>query len=107
MAPIYPLVFVVLTFAYLGTPRTTRQSRVMSMVGAIGAVALVRLVGFVSLVFGSYVASAIFAQYVAAAIALALGLLAISRGIVIEPPAFLSNAINAANERIARRVAAT
>ena len=40
MAPFYPLAFVVIAFAYLGAPRTTRQSRTVSMFGAIGGVAL-------------------------------------------------------------------
>ena len=53
MAPFYPLAFVVIAFAYLGAPRTTRQSRTMSMLGAIGGVALLRLIGFVSTVFGA------------------------------------------------------
>jgi lipopolysaccharide export system permease protein len=105
--PIYPLVFVVIAFAYLGIPRTTRQSRTMSLVGAIGATALLRVIGFASVIFGTYVPAALFAQYVALAIALGLGLLAISRGTVIEPPAFLSNALSAINERVARRMAAT
>src|SRR6185437_16061372 len=42
VAPLYPLIFVVLAFVYLGAPRTNRQSRTLSLVGAIGAVALVR-----------------------------------------------------------------
>ena len=45
MAPFYPIAFVVIAFAYLGAPRTTRQSRTMSMLGAIGGVALLRLIG--------------------------------------------------------------
>ena len=105
--PIYPFVFVVVTFAYLGMARTTRQSRAMSLVGAIVAIFLLRLIGFASVIFGSSVPAALFAQYVALAVALGLGLLAISRGIVIEPPAFLSNALGAINERVTRRVAAT
>ena len=40
MAPFYPLAFVVIAYAYLGAPRTTRQSRTLSMLGAIGGVAL-------------------------------------------------------------------
>src|SRR5215218_4747129 len=38
MAPIYPFAFAVLTFAFLGTPRTTRQSRNFSIGCAIFAV---------------------------------------------------------------------
>src|SRR5262249_10194869 len=29
-APLYPIVFTIITFAYLGAPRTTRQGRAMS-----------------------------------------------------------------------------
>src|SRR5665647_2025499 len=47
IAPMYPLAFVVIAFAYLGAPRTTRQSRTLSMVGAVGGVGLLRLAGFV------------------------------------------------------------
>ena len=36
MAPLYPIAFVVIAFAYLGAPRTNRQSRAMSLLGAIG-----------------------------------------------------------------------
>ncbi len=39
MAPFYPIAFTVIAFAYLGAPRTTRQSRTISMIGAIGGVA--------------------------------------------------------------------
>src|SRR3990172_6188968 len=53
VAPLYPLAFVVIAFSYLCAPRTTRQSRTMSMMGAIGGVALLRLIGFVSTVFGA------------------------------------------------------
>src|SRR5215831_7052033 len=41
-APLYPLAFVVMTYAYLGAPRTTRQSRTMSLMGAISVVAALR-----------------------------------------------------------------
>ena len=34
MAPFYPLAFLVIAFAYLGAPRTTRQSRTLSLIGA-------------------------------------------------------------------------
>src|SRR5450759_3660004 len=53
VAPLYPFAFVVIAFTYLGAPRTTRQSRTMSMVGAISGVGLLRLTGFVSTVFGA------------------------------------------------------
>ena len=40
IAPLYPIAFVMIAFAYLGAPRTTRQSRTLSMLGAVGGVAL-------------------------------------------------------------------
>src|SRR5277367_50924 len=46
MAPIYPFAFAALTFAFLGAPRTTRQSRNFSIGSSILAVFVVRMVGF-------------------------------------------------------------
>ena len=46
MAPIYPFAFAALTFAFLGSPRTTRQSRNFSIGGSIFAVFGLRMAGF-------------------------------------------------------------
>ena len=46
MSPVYPFAFAVLTFAFLGTPRTTRQSRNFSIGGSILAVFGLRMAGF-------------------------------------------------------------
>ncbi len=46
MSPLYPFAFAVLTFAFLGTPRTTRQSRNFSIGGSIVAVFGLRMAGF-------------------------------------------------------------
>src|SRR5438874_13322722 len=46
MAPIYPFAFAALTFAFLGAPRTTRQSRNFSIGSSILAVFGVRMAGF-------------------------------------------------------------
>ena len=46
MAPIYPFAFAALTFAFLGTPRTTRQSRSFAIGGSILAVFGLRMAGF-------------------------------------------------------------
>jgi len=105
VAPLYPLAFVVIAFAYLGAPRTTRQSRTMSMMAAIGGVALLRLIGFVSTVFGTNAPWMLSLQYVAIVIAFALGLFVIRRGLIVEPPAFLANWIAALTERISQRFA--
>lgn len=43
--PLYPIAFMLIAFAAIGRPRTTRQSRAAAMFGAIAAVAAVRIAG--------------------------------------------------------------
>jgi lipopolysaccharide export system permease protein len=107
VGPLYPLVFMIVTYAYLGAPRTTRQSRTMSLVSAVGGVALLRTIGFASMVFGINRPIALSFQYIAVLATSALGLTAIARGTIIEPPAFMTNAIANITERLARRFATT
>ncbi|MBV8792835.1 MAG: LptF/LptG family permease, partial [Pseudolabrys sp.] len=105
LAPLYPIAFIVIAFAYLGQPRTTRQSRTTSLVGALGVMALVRLLGFVSGVMGVHVAAFLALQYVVIAATIGGGLYVIYRGIIIEPPAFVTNGIGLLTERLMRRFA--
>jgi lipopolysaccharide export system permease protein len=105
VAPLYPLAFLAIAFAYLGAPRTTRQSRTLSMVAAIGGVGLLRLVGFASTVFGATVPWMLSLQYVAIVIAFAFGLFVIRRGLILEAPAFLANWLTFVTERISQRFA--
>jgi len=105
IAPLYPLAFVVIAFAYLGAPRTTRQSRTMSMLGAIAGVGILRLVGFASTVFGATVPWMLGLQYVALVVAFVSGYLVIRRGLILEPPAFLTRLIAAVTERFTQRFA--
>jgi lipopolysaccharide export system permease protein len=107
VAPLYPIAFVVIAFAYLGAPRTNRQSRTLSMLGAIGGVALVRLVGFASTVFGASEPWMLSLQYITLAAAIGFGVYVIRNGVILEPPAFIANPLNALTERIARRFAAS
>jgi lipopolysaccharide export system permease protein len=107
LAPFYPFAFVVIAFAYLGLPSTTRQSRTTSLVGAIGGMTLVRLIGFVSSVMGVHMPSFLFVQYAAVTAAIGGGLYVIHRGIIIEPPQFLINGIALVTERLTRRFATT
>jgi len=93
-APLYPLVIAVLTFAYLGAPRTTRQSRTLSIVGAIAAVVVLRGLGFVGMLAGTRMPAALLVPYAALLTALVLGYWGISRGLIIEPPVFLVDAMN-------------
>ncbi|HEY6022918.1 MAG TPA: LPS export ABC transporter permease LptF [Pseudolabrys sp.] len=105
MAPFYPLAFVIIAYAYLGAPRTTRQSRTLSMFGAIGGVGLLRLIGFASTVFGAAVPWLLSLQYLAMAAAFGLGLYVIRRGLILEPPAFITDWLTALTERIGQRFA--
>jgi lipopolysaccharide export system permease protein len=105
IAPLYPIAFVVIAFAYLAAPRTTRQSRTFSMVGAVSVVAVLRLIGFMSTVFGAAMPWMLVLQYVAIAAALGGGLYIIHRGIIIEPPTAIANWFANLTARIAQRFA--
>ena len=105
IAPLYPLAFLVIAYAYLGAPRTTRQSRTISMIGAIGGVALLRLIGFVSAVFGVTMPWMLALQYFAIVAAFGFGLFVIRTGLILEPPAFLTNWLTALTERVTKRFA--
>jgi len=104
-APLYPIAFLVVTFAFLGAPRTTRQSRIMSLVSAIVVAAAIRTVGFVGIVAGARAPAALLLPYIALAITFMLGFWAIARGIIIEPPALVVNAGTALIEGVLRRSA--
>jgi lipopolysaccharide export system permease protein len=106
LAPIYPFVFVVIAFAFLGAPRTTRQSPAWSMTGVVLGVAALRLIGFASTVMGVRYPLALTFQYLAVAGALAGGLYAIARGLIIEAPVAVTSAFNAASEWLMRRAGA-
>jgi lipopolysaccharide export system permease protein len=106
MAPLYPLVFAVIAFAYLGAPRTTRESRTSAMAGAVGGILLVRLVGFTSTIVGVNYPAFLSVQFIVAGIATIGGLYAIRRGVGIEPPAFVKGWLNALSARISRHTAA-
>jgi lipopolysaccharide export system permease protein len=105
-APIYPLVIAILTFAYLGAPRTTRQGRTVSLLSAIGVVALLRGLGFVGTLAGTRTPAALLIPYLTLAAAAAFGCWGISRGVIIEPPAFMVDAISGFMERMSERIAA-
>jgi lipopolysaccharide export system permease protein len=103
LAPLYPIAFVIITYAFLGAPRTTRQSRALSIAAAVGLVTALRLIGLASTAIGIHVPVALLGQYVAIAAAIVLGLIAIGRGMIIEPPAAIIRLITTLGERIARR----
>jgi lipopolysaccharide export system permease protein len=104
MAPIYPFAFAALTFAFLGAPRTTRQSRNFSIGGAILAVFGLRMAGFACSVITVNYPLAALVQYLMLAAAIAASFWIIVGGIVIQPPAGLMEAINKSNARLLRLV---
>jgi lipopolysaccharide export system permease protein len=102
MAPVYPFAFAILTFAFLGTPRTTRQSRNFSIGGSIVAVFGLRMIGFACSVLTVKNPAAALVQYAMLFSSIGLGLWMIVGGVVVEPPAALIEAINRSNARLAR-----
>ncbi len=104
MSPIYPFAFAALTFAFLGAPRTTRQSRNFSIGGSILAVFGLRMAGFACSVMTvkSPVAAAV--QYAMLFAGIGVGVWIIIGGIVIEPPPALMEAINKSNARLLRLI---
>jgi lipopolysaccharide export system permease protein len=104
-APLYPLVFTLIAYAYLGAPRTTRQSRNLSLIGCISAAAVLRFIGFATTVISVNVPAVIIVNYLAIASAAGLCIWAIGRGIIIEPPAFITTAISALQQRFAPKAA--
>lgn len=102
MAPIYPFAFAALTFAFLGAPRTTRQSRNFSIGGSILAVFGLRMAGFACSVMAVKSPLAPALQYLMLAVAIGAGLWIIIGGVVLEPPAALMEAINRSNARLLR-----
>src|SRR5690606_37464665 len=86
LAPVYPFAFVLIAFAFLGAPRTTRQSAAWSVTAVILGVSGLRLIGFASTVFTIKYPMAAAVQYIAMAGAIAASLFAIKRGLIIEPP---------------------
>jgi len=107
VAPLYPIAFMILAFAYLGAPRTTRQSRTWSLASAVGGVVTLRVIGFASMVFGIKHPAALTFQYIGVISATGFGLLAISQAAIIEPPAFMVRGVSYVTERLTRRFATT
>ncbi len=102
MSPIYPFAFAALTFAFLGAPRTTRQSRNFSIGNSILAVFGLRMAGFACSVMAVKSPLAPLVQYLMLAAAIGLSLWIIIWGVVVEPPAALMEAINRSNARLLR-----
>jgi lipopolysaccharide export system permease protein len=83
-APLYPLAFGIIAFAILGFPRTTRQSRAVSMFAVITAVAVLRLGGFAGTAIAVSTPAMLAVVYAMIALAIGLGSYVIWRGIPID-----------------------
>jgi lipopolysaccharide export system permease protein len=105
LAPVYPVVIAVLTFAYLGAPRTTRQGRTISLLSAAWVVSMLRGLGFVGTLAGAGEPAYLLIPYVALSAAFIFGCWSISRGVTVEPPAFILDAITSLTERMSARLA--
>ncbi len=102
MAPIYPFAFAALTFAFLGAPRTTRQSRNFSIGSSVLAVFGIRMAGFACSVMAVKSPVAPVVQYLMLIAAIALSIWVIIGGVVLEPPPALLEAIGKSNARLLR-----
>ncbi len=102
-APLYPIAFTVLCFAILGAPRTSRQSREISIIMTVVIIGALRLIGFACNVLAGQTAVAVYVLWGSLALTFGAGLYAIARGAVIEPPAFLTQLANVF-ERMTRRL---
>ena len=83
-APLYPLAFGIIAFAILGFPRTTRQSRAVSMFAVIAAVAVLRLGGFAGTAIAVSTPAMLAVVYGMIALAIGLGSYVIWRGIPVD-----------------------
>lgn len=102
-APIYPIAFTVLCFAILGAPRTSRQSREVSIIMTVVIIGALRLIGFACNVVASQSVAAVYVLWGSLALTFGVGLYAIARGAVLEPPAFLTQLADMF-ERMTRRL---
>ena len=102
LSPLYPFAFAVLAFAFLGTPRTTRQSRGFAIGCAVLAVFGLRIAGFACSVMTVKTPAAALVQYLMLIMATAGGTLIILGGIVVEPPPALMETIHKFNVRMVR-----
>ena len=102
-APIYPIAFTVLCFAILGAPRTSRQSREISIVMTIVLIGVLRMIGFACNVVAAQSVAAVYVLWGSLLLTFAAGVYVIARGAVIEPPAFLTQ-LATVFERMSQRL---
>lgn len=101
-APLYPIAFAVLAYAFLGTPATTRQSRAFALGLTIAAVGVLRFVGFGAAIFAAQNPAAVALLYGSLVLALAIGCFVVARGLTIEPPRLLTAVVAMLTARFSR-----
>jgi len=96
--PLYPIAFVVVVFVLLGDPRTTRQSRSLSVVGAVVVVGLIRLGQFGATTLAIRYQAGIVALYSIPVLVTAVGLAMIFSGRRLALPDPIAHAVDAVVE---------
>jgi len=99
-APLYPAAFALLAFAFLGLPRTTRQSRNFAVTVMVLAVLVVRIAGFAFSTMAVNHPETIALQYSLLLLVCVVSLAMILSGLIVDPPAGLAEAVN----KLARRL---
>jgi len=105
-APVYPIAFTVLCFAILGAPRTSRQSREVSIVMVIVSIGALRMIGFACNVVAAQNVAAVYVLWGSLLLTFSVGMYAIARGAVLEPPEFLTQ-LATVFERMSQRLQPT
>jgi lipopolysaccharide export system permease protein len=105
LALFYPFTFVVIAYVFLGAPRTTRQSTAWSILAVIVSVSTLRLIGLAGTILTNTYPKTVAIQYFLIAGTLSTGLYAISKGLIIEPPVYMTRAMDAVTAWFQRRVA--
>lgn len=102
-AALYPIAFAMLAFAFLGLPRTTRQSRNFAITIMVLGVLVVRIAGFALSTMSVNFPFAIWLQYLLLAVVSLVSLAMVLRGLIVDPPAGLTEAINNLAKRLTPR----
>jgi len=105
-SPLYPFAAFVIAFAFLGAPRTTRQSRWLAIASAAACVGLLQLSAFASLGLLARSEYGIPLIYLFPLAVIALGLFSIRSQFEARVPALIQRLVDAAVARIERLEAA-
>lgn len=99
-APIYPFVFVLMAFAILGAPRTTRQNRNFAIGLLVLGILILRIAGFGLSTVSTSQPVAILVQYIMLAAVSGASIWMILQGVIIDAPSNLLGRINSLFARV-------